>query len=134
MTAPDPVPEVPVDTGRAVVAPAVSTLRDEMAVSGQRLLAATGQIPMAAHTQSSPCDQLMGIVHVGTEHWQLNPAEIASRFRTVPSATQRLCVREPLLQAHELPQQHNSKMARDVSPTAGSRIYLARFATVSTAR
>lgn len=35
---------------RAVVSPAASTLRDEMAVSGQRLLAASGQIPMAAHT------------------------------------------------------------------------------------
>jgi hypothetical protein len=38
------------DTARAVVSPAASTLRDEMAVSGQRLLAASGQIPMAAHT------------------------------------------------------------------------------------
>lgn len=36
-------------TGPAVVSPAASTLRDEMAVSGQRLLAATGQMPMAAH-------------------------------------------------------------------------------------
>jgi len=45
------IPEVPVEggTGRAVVSPAASTLRDEMAVSGQRLLAASGQIPMAAH-------------------------------------------------------------------------------------
>jgi hypothetical protein len=44
---------VPVEggTGRAVVSPAASTLRDEMAVSGQRLLAASGQIPMAAHTK-----------------------------------------------------------------------------------
>ena len=43
--------EVPVEggTGRAVVSPAASTLRDEMAVSAQRLLAASGQIPMAAH-------------------------------------------------------------------------------------
>ncbi|HYZ99624.1 MAG TPA: hypothetical protein VE575_12785, partial [Acidimicrobiales bacterium] len=31
--------------------PAASTLRDEVAVSGQRLLAASGQIPMAAHTR-----------------------------------------------------------------------------------
>ncbi len=38
-------------TGGAVVSPATSTLRDEMAVSGQRLLAASGQIPMAAHTR-----------------------------------------------------------------------------------
>jgi len=36
-------------TGKAVVSPAASTLRDEMAVGGQRLLAARGQIPMAAH-------------------------------------------------------------------------------------
>jgi hypothetical protein len=27
-----------------------STLRDEMAMSGQRLVAASGQIPMTAHT------------------------------------------------------------------------------------
>jgi hypothetical protein len=46
---------VPVEggTGRAVVSPATSTLREEMAVSGQLLLAASGQIPMAAHTQST---------------------------------------------------------------------------------
>ncbi len=31
-------------TGRAVVSPAASTLREEMAVSGQRLLAVSGQI------------------------------------------------------------------------------------------
>jgi hypothetical protein len=36
-------------TGTAVVAPAASALRDEVAMSGQRLLAASGQIPMAAH-------------------------------------------------------------------------------------
>jgi hypothetical protein len=35
------------------MSPAASTLRDEMAVSGQRLLAASGQIPMAAHKRSS---------------------------------------------------------------------------------
>ena len=55
-----PIPEVPVEggTGRAVVSPAASTLRDEMAVSGQRLLAASGQIPMAAHSRvSEPCGQ-----------------------------------------------------------------------------
>jgi hypothetical protein len=40
------------DTARAVVSPTASTLRDEMAVSGQRLLAASGQIPMAAHTHT----------------------------------------------------------------------------------
>ena len=42
--------EVPVGggTGTAVVYPAASTLRDEVAMSGQRLLAASGQIPMAA--------------------------------------------------------------------------------------
>jgi hypothetical protein len=34
---------------QGVVSPAASTLCDEMAVSGQRLLAASGQIPMAAH-------------------------------------------------------------------------------------
>ncbi len=47
-------PEVPVEggTGRAVVYPAASTLREEMAMSGQRLLAASGQIPMAAHIRS----------------------------------------------------------------------------------
>jgi hypothetical protein len=46
------IPEVPVEggTGRAVVSPAASTLREEMAVSGQRLLAASGQIPMATHS------------------------------------------------------------------------------------
>ncbi len=38
-------------TGTAIVSPAASTLRDGMAVSGQRLLAANGQIPMAAHRQ-----------------------------------------------------------------------------------
>lgn len=45
-------PEVPVEGGtcRAVVSPASSTLRVEMAVSGQRLLAASGQTSMAAHT------------------------------------------------------------------------------------
>jgi hypothetical protein len=43
-------------TGRAVVSPAASILRDEMAVSGQRLLAASGQIPMAAHSAASDCD------------------------------------------------------------------------------
>ena len=45
--------EVPVEggTGGAVASPATSTLRDEMAVSAQRLLAsASGQIPMAGHT------------------------------------------------------------------------------------
>jgi hypothetical protein len=49
-------PEVPVEggTGRAVVSPAASTLREEMAVSGQRLLAASGQIPMAAHRCPGP--------------------------------------------------------------------------------
>ncbi len=51
---------VPVEggTGRAVVFPAASTLREEMAVSGQRLLAASGQIPMAAHNtapRGRPC-------------------------------------------------------------------------------
>jgi hypothetical protein len=47
--------EVPVEggTGRAVVSPAASTLHDEMAVRGQRLLAASGQIPMAAHNLAS---------------------------------------------------------------------------------
>ena len=34
---------------QAVVFPAASTLRDEMAVSGQRLPAASGHFPMAAH-------------------------------------------------------------------------------------
>ena len=43
--------EVPFEggAGRARVFPAASTAREEMAVSGQRLLAASGQIPMAAH-------------------------------------------------------------------------------------
>jgi hypothetical protein len=43
---------VPVEdgTGTTVVSPAAGTLRDEMAVSGQRLLATSGQIPMAAHS------------------------------------------------------------------------------------
>jgi hypothetical protein len=47
------VPKVPVEggAGKAVVSPAVGTLRDEMAVSGQRLLAVSGQIPMAAHSR-----------------------------------------------------------------------------------
>jgi hypothetical protein len=51
-----PSPGVPGegDTARAVVTPTVSTLRVEMAVSGQRLLAACGQIPMAAHTNAQP--------------------------------------------------------------------------------
>jgi len=46
-------PQVPVEggTGRAVVSHAASTLREEMAMSGQRLLAAGGQISMAAHTR-----------------------------------------------------------------------------------
>jgi hypothetical protein len=46
------MPEVSVegDTGRAVVSPAARTLRDENAMSGRRLLAASGQIPMAADT------------------------------------------------------------------------------------
>ena len=37
-------------TGTAVMSPAANTLRDEMVVSGQRLLAASGQISIAAHT------------------------------------------------------------------------------------
>lgn len=50
----DSILNVPVEdgTGRAVVYPAASTLREEMAMSGQRLLAASGQIPMAAHIRS----------------------------------------------------------------------------------
>lgn len=39
-------------TGSAVGAAAASTLREEMAVSGQRLLAVSGQIPMAAHRRT----------------------------------------------------------------------------------
>jgi hypothetical protein len=52
----DNILNVPVEggTGRAVVSPAACTLRDEMALSGQRLLAASGQIPMAAHKRP-PC-------------------------------------------------------------------------------
>ena len=34
------------------MSPGASTLRDEMAMSGQRLLAASGQVPMAAHTKA----------------------------------------------------------------------------------
>ena len=47
--------DMPVEggTGTAVVSPAASTLRDEMAVIGQRLLAASGQIPMAAQRSSA---------------------------------------------------------------------------------
>lgn len=50
------VTKVPVEGGtrRAVVSPAARTLRDEMAVSGQPLLATSGQMPMAAHTLQ-PC-------------------------------------------------------------------------------
>ena len=57
------VAEVPVEggTGRAVVSPAASTLREEMAVSGQRLLAASGQIPMAATEE---------------EDWSVEPGEV----------------------------------------------------------
>jgi len=36
--------------GKAAVPPTASALRDELAMSGQRLLAASGQIRMAAHT------------------------------------------------------------------------------------
>ena len=56
-------PKVPVEgsTGRAVVSPTASTPRDEMAVSEQRLLAAGGQIPMAAHI-----DKLERVVAVVT--------------------------------------------------------------------
>jgi hypothetical protein len=45
-------PEVPVvdTTAKAVVSPVAITLRDEIAVSGQRLLAAGGQILIAAHS------------------------------------------------------------------------------------
>jgi hypothetical protein len=52
-------PEVPVEggTGRAVVSPTASTLRDEMAVSGQRLLGASGQIRWAAHNRASHPDR-----------------------------------------------------------------------------
>lgn len=40
---------------------AASTLRDEMDMSGQRLLAASGQIPMSAHirTDAGPCALLV---------------------------------------------------------------------------
>lgn len=45
-----PTPQVPVEasTGEAVVPPGASKLRDEVAVRGQRLVAGSGQIPMAA--------------------------------------------------------------------------------------
>ena len=44
-------PQVPVEDrpGKAIVALTASTLSDELAVGGQRLLAASGQVPMAAH-------------------------------------------------------------------------------------
>lgn len=46
------VAEIPVEgTGMAVVSPATGTLRDEMAVSGQLLLVASGQIPISARTR-----------------------------------------------------------------------------------
>jgi hypothetical protein len=46
------VPQVPVvdSTGKAVVSPAVSTRRGQMAVSGQRLLATGGQNLLATHS------------------------------------------------------------------------------------
>lgn len=64
------VAKVPVegDTGTAVVSPAASTLRAEMAVSGQRLLAASGQIAMAAHILHSGCQRRM---HIAMQHASL---------------------------------------------------------------
>ena len=45
----------------AAVSPAGGPLRDELAVSGQRLLAASGQIPMAAHRPTSACSPSIGL-------------------------------------------------------------------------
>jgi hypothetical protein len=58
------ITELPVEggTGRAVVSPAVGTLREEMAVSGQHLLAASRQMPMAAQR---PAVRTVGAVRAG---------------------------------------------------------------------
>jgi hypothetical protein len=87
--------DVPVEggTGRAVGSPAASTLREEMAVSGQRLLAASGQIPMAAHTQVlgfstsnlglSPCASRgpTRTTRAAQPHWPAGPQPTHTRVR-----------------------------------------------------
>jgi hypothetical protein len=58
MTAPrTPFSEVPVDDGSGGVSSySIGTLRDEMAMSGQSQLVASGQMLLAAHTQSTGLD------------------------------------------------------------------------------
>ena len=59
---PDPFSEVPVDDGfgRGVELLSIRTLRDEMAMSGQSQLVASGQMLLAAHTQSTGLDNSSG--------------------------------------------------------------------------
>ncbi len=66
-------------TGRAVVSPAASTLRQEMAVSGQRLPAASGQIPMAAHRQRWCRGPHLLFVNLDDINLEFSPVDFKSR-------------------------------------------------------
>ena len=66
--------------------PRRSTLRDEMAVSGQRLLAASGQIPMAAHTS----DRALAPTRTSAGHGYVVPISPSSALLLTRSTNRHL--------------------------------------------